>query len=345
MLALAGMATSARAQENDTLRAAFSVLPASVLAPSGFDAARYVDLALLAEQNGGILDQMALSRDATASGLRPFDALAIAGPDQWSATSGVNLSDMRFIAGFGQPPREVAVWGLADEATAVSTFEGLQSMGFAPSGFLPGIIANGEPGHMDLAGRDPANPWSGAMGQTSVVTQQGASLLHAVDAAAFAPVLGGAALGDTDAGATLIAALEAQQGGVLQAWVFGPATGLDAGIDPAILLTASPEEARAAIEAQMGTSAAGVPLYGAAVMADVVGETEPQLLIAPAYGDCTIAEAAAARAAALWLQSAGGSVAGEATAGHVDAGARGCAATVTVPGAQTTDSIALPSLR
>ena len=66
-------------------------------------------------------------------------------------------------------------------------------------------------------------------------------------------------------------------------------------------------------------------------LADLQGAGGPVMVLALAYGDCATAEAAAAQAALLWPQSAGGTLTGEAAPSHVDAGEAGCAAVISVP--------------
>lgn len=335
VLALLGAASAGSAQDrHDTLRAALAVLPSAVFAPAEFDMARYLDLSLLAGLHGGKLDREAFLRGRTGAGLRPFDALVLAGPERWSEISGVDITRMRFVAGFGQPPQEVAIWGMADATAAGAAFEGLKQRGFAPAGLLPGVIANGEPGRIDMAARDPENPWSGMLGKTSVVALRGAALLQAADAAAFAPVLGGTAMAESGPGAVLLAALEAQEGAVLQAHFSGPYPGFGGGIDLSALMGRTPEEAQAILEEQMDQPAAGVPFYSGMVIADVMEDEGPVLLIALAYGDCAVAGPAAERAAGLWPQSLGGKAEGEAEPLHVDAGEAGCAAVLRIPGGE-----------
>jgi hypothetical protein len=329
---LCGQAALAQENGDSSLRSALSVLPAEIFSPTTPDLTRYLDLSRLAELHGGQLDRGAFLRGHSGAGLRPVEALVMAGPEEWSTTSGIDIASLRFVAGYGQPPHEVAIWGFTDEEAATEAFAGLAGRGFASVGLLPGVVANGEPGRMDMAARDPADPWRGNLGQTSVVTQRGAAFLHAVDSAAFAPILGASSpVGDTAAGKVLLAGLEAQEGVVVQAMLFGPALGLHSGVDSSVLMTKTPDEARAALEEAMAAPAPGVPLYSGAVLADLQGAGGPVMVLALAYGDCATAEAAAAQAALLWPQSAGGTLTGEAAPSHVDAGEAGCAAVISVP--------------
>lgn len=314
------------------LRSALSLLPAGVFAAAQPDFSRYLDLSLLAGMHGGTLEREALMRAQTGRDLRPIDALATAGPDEWSAKAGIDLADLRFVAGTGQPPQDVVIWGFADAEKAASAFAALPDLGFDPLDGQPEILANGEEGHVNLLDRDPASPWSGMLGQTSVVRLEGPAFLHGASQAAFAPLIGSPSIADSPTGQVLLAGLEAGPGGVVQALFFGPALGLTSGIDPALFLGKSPGEARAALEEAMADPVPGVPPYGGAALADLETPDGPVMLLALAYPDCTIAEAAARQAAELWPQSARGSVQGSAEPSHVEAGEAGCAAVISVPG-------------
>ncbi|MBN8631240.1 MAG: hypothetical protein J0L76_10340 [Rhodobacterales bacterium] len=324
---------SALAQESGdaSLRAALTVLPAEVFAPTHSDLTSFLDLSLLAELHSGRLDRPAFQRGQAVSGLRPVDALAMAGPEEWSMAAGTDIANLRFVAGYGQPPNQVAIWGFSDEAAASDAFAGLTERGFSPFGTLPGVVANGEPGQMDMSARNPADPWRGMLGKSSFVTQRGAIFLHADLPDAFAPILGAASSAEASpTGAALLAGLEAQEGVTVQAMLFGPSLGLHSGIDPSVLMTATPDKAIAAIEEAMTAPVPGVPLYSGAILADLQGAGGPVMVLALAYSDCATAEAAAAQAAALWSESAPDI--GAAVPSHVDAGASGCAAVISVAG-------------
>lgn len=61
---------------------------------------------------------LALLCGRSGAGLRPVEALVMAGPEDRSAAPGIDIARMHFVAGQGQPPHEVAIWGGADEAAA-----------------------------------------------------------------------------------------------------------------------------------------------------------------------------------------------------------------------------------
>lgn len=324
-LALSFGSAPVRAQDADSnLRRAVAVIPADTLSPTAADMAWFYDVSVLAALHGGQLDGSTFRRMPGAYELRPVAALAASTPDAWRAKTGIDPAQLRFFTQFGQPPQSVTHWGLADETATAAVIAALPQQGFAPAPDAPDIFANGEAGTMNLAQADQADPWRGRMGQTSAVTGVGAGLLHATDPTVLAAVRDGAKMADTPFGATLLAALEAQDGQVLQAVFYSPHFGLAARSDPARMTApdALPQAGQAAEQ--------GVPLYGGLAMADVVTAGGSDLVIAYAYTDCETADAAAATAATLWPESAGGN----ATPSHAETAGAGCAAVITVPGGE-----------
>lgn len=326
-LALALAVATPALAEDSNLRAALSVLPGTVFTGVTPDVGRYIDLQALAEAHGGTLDREALSRALLGSGIRPAEALALGTPETFAGKSGIDSATLAFVAGIGQPPGAISVWGLADEEAATAAFSGLSAQGFAET--PSGMIANGEPGVMDLAGRDPADPWRGPMGQASVVALSGPTLLQAGDATVLEPLLADrpSAL-DTVAGKIIADALETQEGTVLQTAFLGPWHGLSS-IDPAILAGKSPDEARAALEQAAAAAAGGLPLWQGAALADLETAEGPALILAFAYADCPEAQAAADGAAELWrrMEDTGEDVA---EASVAEAMPSGCAAILRV---------------
>ena len=319
--------------ENSVLRDAMAVPPEQIFLPPYNGVAHFVDLAVQAPRGNDQAPGLAwLSRSPAAADLRPLSALAGATlhgeTGAWSEQAGTEIDKLSYFAGYGSPPATVTIWGFTDQASADATFAGLAERGFTELGDMPGVVANGEPGQMNLASRDPANPWSGMLGETSVVARMGSHFLHSTIPAAFAPVLEGQpALIDSAAGKSLLAALEAQDRPLAQATFFNVANGMYMP-DPTLAMGGkSPAEAEAAMKAATAETSAGVPIYFGGMMADLVEDGKSVALIALAYPDCATAEKAAASAAALWpttdsIYPADVTV----TASHVDAGGPGCAA-------------------
>lgn len=329
-LALALVVGTPVVAEDSNLRAVLSVLPDTVFSDLTPDVARYLDLSALAEAHGGALGREALSRALLGGGIRPAEALALGSPDSFAEKSGIDSAALAFVAGIGQPPGAVSVWGLADADAATTAFSGLSGRGFTE---LPSkMIANGEPGIVDLATRDPADPWRGPMGQASVVGLSGRALLQAGDGAALESLLaGGPSALDTLAGRILLDALEAEEGAVLQAAFLGAWHGLGGGIDPATLAGKNPDEARAALEQAAAGASSGLPLWQGAALADLETPEGPALALAFAYADCTDAQAAAEGAADLWREMEG-TAEHLAEASVVKSQPSGCAAILRIAG-------------
>jgi len=284
--------------ENAHLRAALSVLPDTVFSGLSPDIARYLDLSALAEAHDGTLERGAMSRAQLGSDIRPAEALILGTPEGFSEKAGIDSAALAFLAGVGQPPDAVSLWGFAEQDAASAAFSGLTERGFVE---MPSkMMANGEPGIIDIASLDPADPWRGPMGQASVVALSGPALLQAEDATVLEPFLPdrSSAL-DTAAGKTILDVLEAQEGTVLQAAFVGPWHGLSS-IDPAIFTGKPRDEAEAALEQAVATASGGLPLWQGAALADVETAGKPVLLIALAYATCPEAQAAAEGAAELW---------------------------------------------
>lgn len=327
-LALALVAGAPALAEDANLRAALSVLPDTMFSGLTPDVARYLDLSALADAHGGAPGREALARALLGGGIRPAEALALGTPESFAEKSGIDGAALAFVAGIGQPPGAVSIWGFAGENAAMTAFSGLPEHGFAE---LPsGIIANGEPGVMNLAGRDPADPWRGPMGQASVVALSGPALLQAGEPTVLEPLLADrpSAL-DTAAGKTILDALEAQEGAVLQAAFLGPWHGLGGGIDPALLAGKTPDEARAALEQAAAAVAGGLPLWQGAALADLETPEGSALILAFAYADCPEAQAAADSAAELW-RGMDGTAEDVAEASVAEAAPSGCAAILRV---------------
>src|SRR5262249_31206028 len=113
--------------------------------------------------------------------LRPLEGLT-RGIDvsRWERHAGMALSDIVAFVGYGAPPDIVTIWFLPSESRAQAAFEALKSRGFhsVGAGSDP-VLANGEPGHIDLEQRQWDNPWRGPLGMTSAVTWAGPLLLQA----------------------------------------------------------------------------------------------------------------------------------------------------------------------
>ncbi|MDO5643384.1 MAG: hypothetical protein Q4G26_13495 [Paracoccus sp. (in: a-proteobacteria)] len=328
------IAPPALAETGDSaLREAMTTLPAYIFTSSELDLGFFLDVAV--QRTRGPDEAKNLSILGPVSELQAlstlFNAAAHNNVAEWSQKAGVEPAGIRYFAGFGVPPMGVTIWGFTDEAGASATFDGLSARGFTVLDGMENTLANGDPMGMDLTRRDITDPWIGSMGRTSVVTRQGAQFLHAATPEAYAPILDGApSLLDSPTGQTLLAALEGQPAPVVQTVFFSPALGLHVADPLPILEAGSHAEAQAALDARQAELSDGVPLYSGAVLAELDDAGKTIGLIALAYPDCATAEAAAQKSASLWPQMGGDMAEATITPGHTDAGAAGCAATLTI---------------
>ncbi|MCL4065852.1 hypothetical protein M3484_04645, partial [Pseudomonas sp. GX19020] len=166
-------------------------------------------------------------------------------------------------------------------------------------------------------------------------------------AADFAPVLGATATAiDSNPGRLVLAGVEHEAHGVIQALILSPVTVGAQAIDPAFMIGKSPEEARAAFELEAANLAAGLPLYSAAILAEVATVQGPQVVISLAYPHCDDATAAVSRAPALWdLMNPSYMPAPAEISGEVVEAAPGCAARITITATGEGDAGNLAVLR
>ncbi|SED61324.1 hypothetical protein [Rhodobacter sp. 24-YEA-8] len=345
MAAMTWLPAAASAREDADLRVLMALLPASVFTSAEQGYVEYLGLAQLLGKDGSLSSEH-LARLAWGANIRPVAALG-ADPALFRARSGIGLSDLRWLAGFGQAPQEISLWGFPDASAAQGAFDGLADLGFARAGLLPGVLANGDPGAMDFARSDVADPWRGPMGRTSTVTLRDAALLQAATSADFAPVLGASTTAlESDAGRIALAGVEYESEGVIQALILSPLAVGAQSVDPAFLIGKTQEEAQAAFEAEVANISAGLPLYSGAILAEVVTPSGAQAVLSLAYPSCAEAEEALARAPLLWtmMNPAYVPAAARLTGQTVDA-APGCAARIVLAPAEDSEAGNLPVLR
>ena len=325
---MAVAATAASADETTNLRAAMSAMPRAAFMTSEPQIASFVDLAAVTRHAGNAPKQQALKQLSVGHGIRPFDALVAADDGTWAEKAGTDAEHLVYVAGLGTKPSGVSIWGMANEDVAGTLFEGLTARGFSGGNSEYGVLSNGRPGVMDLMNGDPADPWKGPMGASSAVAVHGATLLQANDAATVHAFLDARAAQDAPYAATALAGIEQSGLEVIQALICPPSLGLAAGLDPAIIVGKTPDEARAALEAALADTPQGVPPYSSGILADVQGEGGPTLVMSLSYPDCHTAEIAASTAAALW--DGDHPEGSNAKASHFETDSNGCAAIVSI---------------
>ena len=327
---------AARAAGN--LEAALRTVPDSALATSDPMPIVFLDVRALSEAAGGALSDAALRRMAFHESIRPLNVLSYGGARTWTETAGIPFDDISYFAAFGQPPARVSYWGLATKAAADNLIGKLQDRTFRPVTTAPRILANGEPRAVSLRNRQPTNPWSGPMGETSAVLAIDRVVAQASAAADLENLTGvGRSAADHGAVATALAGMatadDRDPGAIVQAAVVTPLIGTPPG-DPAAVLSAPTEMAAKAkaVDDRREQDPDGVPAYAGGLVADYQGKAGPALLVSLAYPDCRTAGRAVTALKARW--QAGMAPAASLDGRTVESPRRGCAAVLRVAQAQ-----------
>lgn len=260
------------AQAAGSLEAALRTVPVSVLTTSDPMPIVFMDVQALSKLTGGALSDAALRRMAFYESIRPLNALTYGGAQTWTEKAGIPFEEISYFAAFGQPPARVSYWGLPTKAAADTLIGKLRDRNFRPVSTAPGILANGEPRAINLKDRQPANPWSGLMGETSAVLAIDRIVAQASAAEDLEKLVSvGQSAADQAAVATslagLVAAYDSDPSAILQAVVVTPLMGITL-MDPAAVLPATTDMAamRKAIDDQRDSD--GIPAYTGGIVAD-----------------------------------------------------------------------------
>lgn len=256
----------------------------------------------------------------------------------WESNAGIALSDVRYFAGFGNPPYMISTWGLSSETVASALFDSLPDRDFEPVGDA-GTVGNGEPLAADFTLREVGSPWRDDLGRATFVGHSGDTLFQATTPQAVDMFLaGGDSAADHPVIATAIEALDdiTNAGLVVQAMVIAPTFGLQAADFGSIMLSGSTDmdQLRSEIEAEMAAAAKGIPPYFGGIIADVQNEF-PALALTLVYPDCAMADTAIGLIEQRWEASMA-----EIAPGRIQAGTREgvdglCAAAVTIEAENT----------
>lgn len=266
------------------------------------------------------------------------------GLDAWSSHAKVAFDDVAYFAAYGQAPASVTYWGLKDQASVTQLLESLKQSDFAAADpAVPGLLANGEAGKMDLSKANAKDPWRGAMGTARFVLPIGSALIEASSpnhlkeiaqpnpSVAESPVVLASIAG-------LKASVSTDGAQIVQAAVISPIFGME-GADPQKVLAASSldaDSARQNLEAIVKDHEAGLPPYLAGIIADVQTKAAPAVAISLSYGDCKSADKALAAIKSAWSEMA---VAQEATfSGESLQAGKLCSAVVTLTAANAADA-------
>lgn len=329
---------SGMAQPTARLRALLVAMPAQAVDLSKPMLAFFADPGAHPDASAALADM------PLAGNIPPLRALAIAGPDGWSALAGVWAGEAGSFLTFGDPPDTVTIWGdLADAGTGLAPR--LPDPGFAALPDMAGIYGNGKPGALDLARNNPADPWRLAAGQpTFIALADGRLIQSATPAMVEAVRAADASAADL---AFVTSALHGVDAAIGQGWIegailFSAAAGLDGGLPPALASSGAEkldmDAAIATLTQQITASQPGIAPYLGGMLVDARIADMPALVISIPYPDCAQAGSAAKAIADLWTtaQVGGRSFAdrapGTIATDSVD-GAGACVAVVTVTGA------------
>lgn len=334
ILLIANVAT--HAQGLDPLRNALSKVPEIILSQSAPVQFNFVDIAALhtLAATEGKLNAKLLMRAAVGGALPPYNALQMSGPDAWYEKSSIAITDVRYLAGFGDPPNTVSIWGLEGIDAAASLMAALDAGEFDSVG-EEGILGNGTPMAMDLSKRNPADPWRSNVGAATFAAARDNAIIQAAMPQALQMMLADA---PTAGGNTIVLAaldgLETILGEdlLVQAMLISPAFGLGS-IDPAALLTQGSDidSIRQRLEAEVESGSRGIPPYFGGVIADSQGE-QPAVLVSLTYADCETAGIAAQEMKRRWRDSMRGGAQSDLQSAGVEAGNGLCAATLKLAG-------------
>ncbi|WP_421522236.1 hypothetical protein [Ochrobactrum quorumnocens] len=262
------------------------------------------------------------------------------GLDEWSRHAKIAFDDVAYFASFGQAPASVTYWGLKDQAGVKNLLESLKQSDFvAVDPTVPGLLANGEAGKMDLSKANAKDPWRGSMGTARFVLPLEHALVE-TSAADGIKQLAQPSPSAAESAVTLTAvagldyAMATGQGDIVQAAVISPIFGAEA-IDPEKLLAAAAldqDAARQQLEAMVKEQGRGVPPYLGGIIADVQIKATPTVAISLAYPDCQTADKAIAAIQSAWGEMAAAQNAR--FAGESRAADKLCAAVVTLSAAK-----------
>ncbi|MCK9549233.1 hypothetical protein [Aquamicrobium sp.] len=313
-------------------------LPLSALAGQAPDPIRFVNVGATMKLAGDKIDEDMASRLALTADLPPLAALAHGTPATFEEKSGIRLADVGYLASVRTASGDVSLWGLQSEAAAGNLMRALRDNGFKDIG--QDMIANGEPGQMDLTASDPANPWRGMTGQSYVVGAQGQIIFQApaLDTAlAVNEVKPEASAGQSPMLRIALDGINAQAvpAKLIQALVIGPDLSQSSDVLRAFTDEKIDQDAlRAQLETAMAKEMPGLPVFFTGIIADLQKPGGPALMISLAYPDCAIAQRATDHMLKSWTEQTTG-VVSTVTSGAIVQTGDGCAAVLTADAEET----------
>ena len=278
----------------------------------------------------------AMRRLSIAQAISPLQSIGY-GLDKWAGTAHISFNELSYFAGVGQPPANVAYWGLKGREAAATLVDRLKQADFKPvNGDVAGLMANGEANKPDMTKASGQDPWRGTMGMPTFVLPLDAALVQASTPTGMKVLAQPTpSVADSEIVSAAVAGLKeavpSDGGQIVQAAIISPVLGLQAA-DPAKLLPATPgdmESAKQKLQALAETSGRGIPPYFAGVIADVQTRNAPAVVFSLAYADCAAAKQAVDGVGAAWKQTMAGAVQADVQGRTVQAG-KLCAAVISM---------------
>ncbi|MFD2649377.1 hypothetical protein ACFSX5_16445 [Devosia albogilva] len=322
------------AQGLDPLEDAMAKMPETVLSNPAAVQFNFVDVAALHTLAGAEgLNPTVLTRAMIGGMLPPYNALQLRGPEAWNEKSFVDVEDLRYLAGFGDAPTTITIWGLENEDAAASLISALDAADF-DSVSPEGVIGNGEPLAMDPTKMDPADPWRSRVGAATFAAAKGNAVIQATVPAPFGVLLEERpSMAESAVVTAALGGLEAALGDdlLVQAMLITPVFGLGAADLDIALIGLDLDMMREKLEAELEAGTEGIPVYLGGFIADAQGE-QPAVLISLTYADCATAERAAEQMAQRWSDTMPTQAQGDMETATIQSPDGLCAATLKVAG-------------
>jgi hypothetical protein len=302
-------AGNARADDPPSLRELLSTVPQAALDAEGFPLAAAVDLATarrLLPEGSSAMTRGLMLRLSGGSSIRPFREWRLYyRTEQWEKEVAVASSEIDAFVGYGGSPGGTAIWFFRNEAGARTVFDDLSRRGF--TAIEDGMIANGEPGKLDIKRRRPGDPWRGELGKTSVVARDGRMLFQAAEPKDVATVRTAATSNVTthpavDAVLRGAEALSKDGVRIVQAFLSSPTIGFDASMPMTVQESKTVDELRKKVEEKAARDrSTGLPPYAMVLIADIdMPGTGHGVAVVFAYRGCAQAEEGGKRFIHRW---------------------------------------------
>lgn len=180
--ALLGLPAGPGRAELADLRRALEQVPAAVLLKPDAVQAAYTDFADLralpsTETSGPHRFRPRFSPSLQSDTLQALD---MGDGATWEEKTGLPMAELSSFLVFDTPDGSVTIWRFHEAGRMRSFLAGLERRGFAKD--RDGSLTNGELGSLNLERADPANPFGGIGGQSSMLAEAGGGVAQSYDA-------------------------------------------------------------------------------------------------------------------------------------------------------------------